>query len=145
MVSFQRKHNKRSLEAVFTNITIVVPSLLKILTVVLFWRQKQVAGWWGRKGYVLSCLDTRTHHDVNYTEFKSSRIYQFMSLQLGRYNANSFSWPGANFIELLSNIKQTTSQNACILYESLAGNQRNLLSNFICWAALWNWPHVPIS
>ena len=40
--------------------------------------------------------------------------------------------PGANFIELLikqrnllSNIKQTTSQNAYILYESFAGNQRN--------------------
>ena len=26
------------------------------------------------------------------------------------------------------NIKQTTSQNVYILYESLAGNQRNLLS-----------------
>ena len=45
-------------------------------------------------------------------------------------------------IELLSrefcNIKQTTSQNAYILHESLAGNQRNplsyffLVSNFIC-------------
>ena len=29
---------------------------------------------------------------------------------------------------LLSNIKQTTSQNTHILYESLAGNQQNLLS-----------------
>ena len=31
---------------------------------------------------------------------------------------------------LLSNIKQTTSQNAYILYESLAGNQRYLLSKY---------------
>ena len=31
---------------------------------------------------------------------------------------------------LLSKIKQTTSQNACILYETLAGNQINLVSNF---------------
>ena len=29
---------------------------------------------------------------------------------------------------LVSNIKQTTRQNAYILYESLPGNQRNLLS-----------------
>ena len=39
---------------------------------------------------------------------------------------------------LLSNIKQTTSQNAYILYEHLAGSQRNsakqilLVSNCIC-------------
>ena len=33
-------------------------------------------------------------------------------------------------IFLLSIIKQTTSQNTYILYESLAGNQRNLLSEF---------------
>ena len=38
--------------------------------------------------------------------------------------------PGANFIELLSNIKQTPSQNAYILYESLTGNQGNTLSKF---------------
>ena len=31
---------------------------------------------------------------------------------------------------ILSNIKQTTSQNAYILYERLAGNQRNPLSKF---------------
>ena len=32
-------------------------------------------------------------------------------------------------IFLLCNIKQTTSENAYILFESLAGNQINLLSN----------------
>ena len=37
---------------------------------------------------------------------------------------------GVNFIEFLSNIKQTTSQNAYIWYESLVGNQINLLSIF---------------
>ena len=36
---------------------------------------------------------------------------------------------------LLSNIKQTTNQNAYILYESLAGNQRNPLSKFF-WQAI---------
>ena len=31
---------------------------------------------------------------------------------------------------MLSNIKQTTRQNAYILYEGLAGNQRNPLSKY---------------
>ena len=34
-------------------------------------------------------------------------------------------------IFLLSNIKQTTGQNAYILYESLAGKQRNMLSKLL--------------
>ena len=37
---------------------------------------------------------------------------------------------GPTVIELLSNIEQTTHQNAYLLYERLASNQRNLLSNF---------------
>ena len=38
----------------------------------------------------------------------------------------------AKQINLLSNIKQTTSQNVSILCECLAGNQINPLSNFFC-------------